>query len=578
MEKALLISLGHNASAVYIGHNGETIGYEQERLDGIKSSSRFPIDAINEIIKHVGLQEMHNCRIYISHWFDIPYIPCKYITYENHEFLVKLCGYSENIKYVSKDFTHHDAHAYSGLMFFNSHVENSRYIFNKQLNKLNIVVADGFGTLGEVISVYDVNNDVVTLRKRVCGHKYSLGLMYQYATAYCGMKENQDEYKFLGYEPMIEKYADSLADLEHLIRMHTSLLITPIKSKMTMVDEYNQTNNLINYNSLKETRDEWYNIFDEVLASCDVSKREKTSDDSRIIIAHFIQRVIENYMTELVAHFEITNLIVAGGLFYNVKLNNKILNTITGLFSVMPLAGDQGAAFGMYYANNRQYVLNSLKIGRRDMQMISSEIQKVLKLSNNAIFVNRSEAPTLIADLIESNRIVNVIEGNMEFGPRALCSTSSVFLPTKELVAINNSMNKRNEVMPCAPIIQFEDRYKFFDKDEIDRVVGSDLFMICTHEYVNSDIFDLYSGVMHKNTLVDDSYTGRPQFLTRESTMWQVLNIAKNEYGLQECLVNTSFNAHGRPIVYDTMDIVHNFNFQYANAPENNKPFLVVIS
>ena len=50
MDKYLLISLGHNASAIFTSKN-VTIGYEQERLDGIKSSSQFPYDAISEIIK-----------------------------------------------------------------------------------------------------------------------------------------------------------------------------------------------------------------------------------------------------------------------------------------------------------------------------------------------------------------------------------------------------------------------------------------------------------------------------------------------------------------------------------------------
>ena len=42
------------------------------------------------------------------------------------------------------------------------------------------------------------------------------------------------------------------------------------------------------------------------------------------------------------------NVIVCGGPFYNVKLNNSIFEAIDGLFCAMPLAGDQGAAIGLY--------------------------------------------------------------------------------------------------------------------------------------------------------------------------------------------------------------------------------------
>ena len=43
----LLITLGHNSSALFVDSDDKVIGYEQERLSGIKSDSQFPMDAIN---------------------------------------------------------------------------------------------------------------------------------------------------------------------------------------------------------------------------------------------------------------------------------------------------------------------------------------------------------------------------------------------------------------------------------------------------------------------------------------------------------------------------------------------------
>ena len=48
--------------------------------------------------------------------------------------------------------------------------------------------------------------------------------------------------------------------------------------------------------------------------------------------------------------------------------------------------------------------------------------------------------------------MVNIVTNRMEFGPRALLSTSTLFLPTKENAEKNNRMNGRNEVMPFAPV------------------------------------------------------------------------------------------------------------------------------
>ena len=62
----LLITLGHGSSAIYIDDEKNiVIGYEQERLSGIKADSQFPKDAINEIINNVGFSEMKGCYIYV---------------------------------------------------------------------------------------------------------------------------------------------------------------------------------------------------------------------------------------------------------------------------------------------------------------------------------------------------------------------------------------------------------------------------------------------------------------------------------------------------------------------------------
>ncbi|MBR6907817.1 hypothetical protein IKN40_04955, partial [bacterium] len=80
MDKSLLLTLGHNSSAIFIDDNC-VIGYEEERLTGIKADSQFPNNAIAEIIRNKGIKNVKGCKIYISHWFDFNNtIPNKYIT------------------------------------------------------------------------------------------------------------------------------------------------------------------------------------------------------------------------------------------------------------------------------------------------------------------------------------------------------------------------------------------------------------------------------------------------------------------------------------------------------------------
>lgn len=556
----LLITLGHNSSALFVDLYDNVVGYEQERLSGIKSDSQFPMDAINEIRKHVSPSVFNNCKIRISHWFnsnelseDGLIIPNKYIT--SHDISV-LKSISSNIVCVHSHFTHHDAHAYSVLGFHN-------YYSDKQ--EQHILVADGFGTDKEVISLYRSDGDNANLIMRKYGYQYSLGLMYQYATSYCGMKENQDEYKFLGYEAHIDEILDETS---------IDLIDSQIESTLNML------NSSFVGSDLHTTRLMWYGIFEnlanEVFKYNNYNKVERTEFNLRTVVAYFIQQTIEIYMSRLIAEFEIENLSVAGGLFYNVKLNNHLLKSIKGKFCVMPLAGDQGAAIGMYvFETGKSFPFGDLCFGKRSFY--SAEKLKNVNYCEPKSVTELKEIACNIANEIADGKIVNLIYDSMEFGPRALGHTSSLFLPTTENVANNNFMNNRNEVMPCAPICTYINAMTLFDKTELLRVVGSDRYMICTHDYIKR-YSKHYGGVMHKKTLFNDTYTGRPQVVNPSDLLLHfILNDvqALTDY---KCLVNTSFNVHGRPIAFSLTDIVQNHNYQVEHAKAGKEPILYIVN
>jgi carbamoyltransferase len=197
---SLLLTLGHNSSACLV-KNGELFcGYEEERLTKKKSDSSFPKKAIVKCLKNtVDLDE-----ILISWWNDNFSILDMNFTSKHFDrkaiFELK-AKYNCEVKYLSKELTHHDAHAYSVLAFFENESD-----FN--VDGQHIIVCDGFGNKREVLSVYKVEKKKPVLLNKVVGYKKSLGLMYQYATSYCGMKMNQDEYKFLGYESKILDVCD----------------------------------------------------------------------------------------------------------------------------------------------------------------------------------------------------------------------------------------------------------------------------------------------------------------------------------------------------------------------------------
>lgn len=579
MKRALLITVGHNASAIFT--DGETvIGYEQERLDQIKSSSQFPTDAINEIIKNVGISQIAGCHVYISHWFD---------GIDKNQIVEKDYGYKIDKKMIntlekmgcliyshSRDFTHHDAHAWSSYAFFRQHL-TQEHISIARNSEVFFIVADGFGNRQETLSIYktylkDISEGQKNLQlvRRVYGYSTSLGLMYQYATSFTGMKENQDEYKYLGYESHIDKYFNH-EQIEQLQRYITNYTTNVFKHNLDTCakDDCSCHEYYIDIEQLSFTKHEWHETFRNVLNLVGVT--DNKSFQARVAIAFLIQGIIEGAMGTLITEFKMDNVVCSGGIFYNVKLNNSILNKIGGLFSVVPVCGDQGAAIGYYEKYEGNFPFNHLYWGKRSLYGI--EKQYTLGGEIKVFDGLPEEAANFIVEQVAQNKLVNVVYGAMEFGPRALLHTTSLFLPTKENTEKNNYINHRNEVMPMAPVMTEDNLPYFFDEKQFSRVVGSDRYMIVTYDY-KIDYMPEYAGVMHKYPL-QDKYSGRPQVLKKGEYMYNILKRIEGVTG-RKCCVNTSYNAHGRPIVFNTSSIVQNYEFQINNQ-QGIKPLLVII-
>lgn len=556
-KAAILLSLGHNSSAIYFdGQNA--IGYETERLDRIKSSSASPILAIQEIQKFVKIPKQ--TPVYITNWFDkYSQLPdCKYsIDLNNFIFENKSSFMTHN-----KDFTHHDAHAWSVLSFYRYYNQESRHFGYNIEDKIYTIVADGFGNFQETISIYEISpvTEIPKLAHRVYGYETSLGLMYQYATDFVGMKMNQDEYKFLGYESMLwsffnEQHSEIIDQLAgELCQKFMKLFHDNNTQRLTVSEQ------LINYDELLLVKEKWQTYFQLCLDHFRIQERE--SFISRVLIANIIQRTIENALVEIIRHYGMKHVLLAGGIFYNVKLNNRILKEIPGIFSVVPLAGDQGASIGFYEKFCGNFNWETLAIGKRDMS--DSMVYDIAQSCSNVWTPKtRQEAIDIISYKIRQDEIVNVVRSNMEFGPRALGHTSSLFLPTQENADYNNKLNNRNEVMPFAPMIHYSKMRHYFDMRDYSRVIGSDKFMILTYDYL-AERTNENAGVMHHNPLIN-RYTGRPQAVDSSDKFLNGLlfELMKKKIDI---ITNTSYNYHGEPIVFSLKDVLKTHYKQLNNS------------
>src|ERR1044072_7057041 len=180
--KSLLLTLGHNSAAILIENDQVIWGYETERLSGQKSDSLFPQIVLDA--KNLHRPDM----VYATHWApsgNISDMSRKHWKPEVFD------GIPIRTLHPTQR-THHDTHMTAAACYAGQEFVTRQGVFG--------LVTDGFGTLGEHFSIYEVSHGTPVLTKRVHGYETSLGLCYQSATAFMGMKMHEDEYKLLGYE------------------------------------------------------------------------------------------------------------------------------------------------------------------------------------------------------------------------------------------------------------------------------------------------------------------------------------------------------------------------------------------
>jgi len=240
------------------------------------------------------------------------------------------------------------------------------------------------------------------------------------------------------------------------------------------------------------------------------------------------------------------------------------LKELSGNFSVIPVAGDQGAAIGLYYNTFKKFNFSDLCWGKRNLEPQKTGLSRV------KYFSSKDDLVKLASDLIMQNKLVQIVVGKAEFGPRALCHTSTLFLPQKYNADINDAQNGRLSLMPLAPVMLARNIGYFFNENECKRVVGSDRYMVITYDYKSSVPFSQYNGAMHKYPL-SLVYSGRPQVVYDEnSTIFKILDLMDKKNGIK-AIVNTSFNVHSQPIVFSVYDALANFEFQQITCPHEHK-------
>jgi carbamoyltransferase len=299
-----------------------------------------------------------------------------------------------------------------------------------------------------------------------------------------------------------------------------------------------------------------------------VQMARELDKSSRENIAATAQRRLEEVVSQLVQHAVrhtgLSRVCLSGGVFANVKLNQRIaeLDGVRDVY-VYPAMGDEGLAVGaaLYAAAERfgtrpqrlNHVYLGPDVGNGEMGAALARAE----LPHQRL--DDSELAEAAASLLADGRVVAVCRGRMEFGPRALGHRTILYQTTD--ATVNDWLNhrlERTEFMPFAPVTL--DEYADRCYNGLSSRRQSTRFMTITCDCTDW-MKQLSPAVVHLDG------TARPQLIDRQTEpfYYDVLARYHSKTGIPS-LINTSFNMHEEPIVCDAHDAIRAFQMGRLDA------------
>jgi carbamoyltransferase len=422
-----------------------------------------------------------------------------------------------------KSIDHHLAHAASGY-------------YQSGFDEALCLVADGMGEV-TALTLYTVRNGAFE-KLDSFPIQSSVGILYSLVTVHLGFKFNADEYKVMGLAP----YGDP----------------TRYRHFFASITEFSENGKYaIRLDRLSTERGATYR---GVLKYLDERIIPAGEPDGSLLQSHrdfaaAAQECLEKILFHVLEHWRaktgMTKFCMAGGVALNCTFNGKLLQR--GLFEdayVQPAAGDDGTALGAACVLARQNgeSLAAANVGEMPFYgpvYSKAEIRAAIeRFADRVEFVDLGSAAAAAEDAartLVADKVVAWFQGRMEYGPRALGNRSILANPLSPDIKerLNSIVKLREGFRPFAPAATAEraaDYFEYHPSSLFDYMLA-----ICT---VRPEWRARLPGVTH----VDGS--ARLQTVgSRKNPLFHQLIACFGELSGVHCVVNTSFNVRGQPMI-----------------------------
>jgi carbamoyltransferase len=555
--RILAIHPGHNATVALLEDGEITAVLSQEKLDNIKNSAAFPVDAIQAVLalRNVQASEIdevavaghelfpERCYAYlfhskneIKHDAKVRFakalekgLPGQAIPWlfralrENRRRALLEEGFREFEKKLTAiglgaqprtHIEHHTCHArsaYHGL----SGADEKRAAL--------ILTLDGSGD-GLCATVTRVDPSGKWERLAVTPANASLGGIYSNTTLFLGMKILEHEYKVMGLAPYCKGH-----HLETYRRLFEPVI---------QLDP----DNPLRFQSTLDTSQ-----FFHYLAKNGIGER---FDNIAGALQHLLEERVIAWVRAAVARTGIRRIFTGGGVFMNVKLNMRIqeMEEVDEVF-FMPSCGDESNPIGAAYAlaverGIQPKPLENLYMGIAYSDRQIEELIDVRGLRSNYHVLRPSNVEETVAGLLADREIVARFAGRCEWGARSLGNRAILAHPShmESFYTVNDLIKSRDFWMPFAPTVLDRAADRYLEGYNPKKVEAP--YMITAFKATPLGIEHLRAA-MHQG-----DHTIRPQVLTESAnpSYYRLIQAFECRTGIGAVL-NTSLNLHGYPLV-----------------------------
>jgi carbamoyltransferase len=401
---------------------------------------------------------------------------------------------------------HHVSHAYS------------LYAFTKPVSKDLIISFDGGGDEEDCFKMFHWKNQSLDLLKEV---KLNLGTPYRVLGLYSSeIKSNPIfEYetnlhlpgKIMGLAPMgsIESnYIDAIMRFYEMFRKEKTTIYDKLKSLLETLN--------ISYDSNLKIENQ--------IARNILRTSQKVFEDL------FFENVTEIFNNQY------HRILLVGGCSLNIKLNTEVFKRTQKEVFISPVSGDCGVSLGATLSdwNLKNYQpFNNAFIGLK----YSGDIGQYLgKYKAKKISIKD------LAEELAKGKIIATLVDRVEAGARSLGHRSLLASPLQMRMKDKlNKIKEREFFRPVAPIVTDKMQNVYFEKVPISKYMSFS-------PKIESEFKDSLIEIVHYDG------TSRIQTATKEDGfIYDLLNDFGKITGT-ECLINTSFNVKGKPIVNNLND------------------------